>query len=368
MVQPPVARATFNVKWIGITALIALAALLAYMFSAKFIYQETVKAEESMSNSGPGTIERKQFPKGFAEQEPIADPEPVVQQQPQQNQQPAQYHAGSQPPRKEPKPLNFGFGTIEKQDAVGGGSGGITRAAARAAEPEPDLPEYARQGLSGQKRAFARNAGKDRAYVNSMLEPPLSRMMIRRGRIIPAVMTNAPSTEMPGDMFAMVTEDVKDSLTGKCVLIPAGSIVSGEMNDMVEYGASAAQGAWTGISMATDGSWIDLGSMPATNAQGRAGLYGRVNRHNGTMALAILGSATLKLLGQAGQLMDSGGNEVTVYSAGGSAAATSVADPMSEIVTRELNRENTIDMEIGDPAPLLVKQDLYLPAQGDCDV
>lgn len=358
--------AAFNMKAVAITAAVVIAALGGYIFFANFSHNAAVEEELATTNSGESTIEPKEYPKGFAEEKPT---EKVVQQQ----QQP-QSRAAAVPVQRadppEPKAINLAFGKAEKPDVAG-----VVQAAAPGQQPRqrqdaaapPDLPDYARQGLSSQKHSFAARAGSSKAYVDAPLQDRLDEYMIRRSRLIPIVMVNAPTTDQPGDVFAMVTQDIKDSLTGRCVLIPATSIVSGEVNDTVEYGASTGQAAWTGISIAETGQFIDLGSMPATNSHGRAGLHGRVNRHHGSMALALLGSVAVKLLGQAGQIVGQSGNEVTVYSAGQTAAASSVADPLNEVVTRELNRENTIEMEIGDEGAFLVKQDLYLPPQGECD-
>lgn len=353
-------KSTFNMKLIAITALVIAGVLVGYILFGHFMYQSGVAAEESMVNSGESPIERKQYQTGFPEEERPA--ERLQQQQVQQQQR-------SNPPQRreppEPKPIVLGFGKAEKQEATS--TPAATQASARAVEPPPDRPEYSRQGLDDQKQAFARRAGGGKAYVEDVLHQPLSPLMIRRGRIIPAVLTNAPSTDMPGDVFAMVSVDIYDSLTGRCKLIPAGTIISGEMNSTVAYGEDVAQAAWTGMSIEGTGQWIDLGSMPFTNSEGRAGMHGKVDRHRDTFALALLGSLTVKMLGIAPELMSSGGNEVTVYGAGGNAAASTAADPLNEIVTRELNRENTIYGDIGDPAPFLANRDLYLPAQGDCD-
>ena len=300
MSAPEPAKPTFDFKVIGITVLVCFLLFLAYLLSARFFYQANVAAEESSENSGESPIERKQYPKGYAEERPFEQ----VQQQAAQQQQTQQTQTRSAPVHREPpekKPIVLGFGKPERRDAAAK----VTPASAEAvaAEPPPDRPEYSRQGLDDQKNRFARNAGRSKAYVEDVLHQPLSKLFIRRGRLIPAVAVNAPSTEMPGDIFAMVTEDIKDSLTGRCVLHP-GRLDNLRRNEQHRgiWGVSAAQAAWTGMSIEGTGEWIDLGSMPATNGQGRAGLYGKVDRHRGTLALALLGAVGVKLLGQAGAI------------------------------------------------------------------
>lgn len=89
---------------------------------------------------------------------------------------------------------------------------------------------------------------------------------------------------------ALVTSNVYDTATGIHLLIPQGSRLVGVYDSQVAYGQDGVQVAWTRI-IFPDASSIDLNGMAGMDAQGNAGLRGKVDRHYKRLfGMAVLSS------------------------------------------------------------------------------
>ena len=64
------------------------------------------------------------------------------------------------------------------------------------------------------------------------------------GSIIPAVLTTAINTDIPGNITARVTQNIFDSGTGRSLLIPQGSFLIGTYNSDTEHGLNRIQISW----------------------------------------------------------------------------------------------------------------------------
>jgi type IV secretory pathway VirB10-like protein len=111
-----------------------------------------------------------------------------------------------------------------------------------------------------------------------------------QGTIIPGVLETAINSDLPGFTRAVVSRDVL-SFDGKSVLIPRGSRLIGQYKSAVALGQSRAFIIWTRV-IRPDGVSIQIGS-PGTDALGRGGLEGDVDRHffrrfSGSILLSVL--------------------------------------------------------------------------------
>ena len=149
------------------------------------------------------------------------------------------------------------------------------------------------------------------------------------------------NSDLPGDVAAIITEDVRDTPTGDHVLIPAAAKLYGRYNDQLSYGQRRAQISWTRI-LFPDGSSQNIGSMAGTDGSGAAGIEGEVDRHWGAMAGAIGGTALFTVLGQAGAILRGDGGNTNIGVLGAGAAGDAAAQVGSQLITRELNRPNTL--------------------------
>ncbi len=131
-----------------------------------------------------------------------------------------------------------------------------------------------------EKQAFLGQQGSDGSNdtLLSTVRDPISPYLITAGDVIPVIMQGGADSDTPGQMVGRVVSDVYDSATGRYKLIPAHSKVVGIYDNVV----SAGQGRLPSIInriIFPDSSSISIGSMPAADQAGFAGLHDQVDRH-----------------------------------------------------------------------------------------
>ncbi len=133
-------------------------------------------------------------------------------------------------------------------------------------------------------------------YSTSVRIPQLTPYEIRVGTIIPAIMVSGINSDLPGEIIAQVSHDVRDSKTGKFVLIPQGSKLIGRYNSQVKMGQERVMIAWHRIQF-PDSSVFSLGNMGAVDLAGYAGMSDEVNNHTWSLfknafLLSVVGAGT----------------------------------------------------------------------------
>jgi hypothetical protein len=100
------------------------------------------------------------------------------------------------------------------------------------------------------------------------------------GTIIHAVLVSRIDTDYPGPIHARVTENVYDSMTGKNLLIPQGTILQGNYSSS-SIGVSKVQVAWESMIINYEGTayQVSLGGMAGVDKRGRAGISGTLDDH-----------------------------------------------------------------------------------------
>ena len=186
------------------------------------------------------------------------------------------------------------------------------------------------------------------------LEPPASRWMITAGSVIPASLLTGLDSDLPGMVLAQVTENVRDSVTGRAVLIPQGARLVGQYDSAVGYGQKRALVVWQRI-LFPGGSSLRLDNMPAGDAAGYAGLSDRVDGHGWQLVKSVVLSS---LLGVGSELGLGGGRGIV------RALRESVQENASrageQLVSRGLGVQPTIRVRPGWPVRVLVSEDLAL--------
>jgi type IV secretion system protein VirB10 len=114
--------------------------------------------------------------------------------------------------------------------------------------------------------------GSDLFYVNDNCLFP--------GTIIHAILVSRIDTDYPGPIHARVTENVYDSMTGKNLLIPQGTILQGNYSSS-SIGVSKVQVAWESMVVNYGGVayQVSLGGMAGVDKRGRAGIAGTLDDH-----------------------------------------------------------------------------------------
>ncbi len=150
---------------------------------------------------------------------------------------------------------------------------------------------YASQNMQSQKVDFLTSLPNKKIYNENTVQYPATPYILQAGSVIPAILQSRISTNLPGVITALVSQDVYDSISGKYLIIPRGSKLIGEYNSSVSFGQEQVQVKFTRL-IRPDGSSILLPNQPGTNKLGSSGLSDEVNNHWGK----IIGSAALSAL------------------------------------------------------------------------
>ena len=185
--------------------------------------------------------------------------------------------------------------------------------------------------------------------------PAPPRWTLSAGTVIAASLITGLNSDLPGMVLAQVTETVRDSATGRTVLIPQGARLLGRYDSAVAYGQRRAMLVWQRI-VFPDGSSVALGDMPATDRAGYAGLEDGVDVHTGRLLKGIALSTLLGL----GTEIGLGDDEGDLVRALRESAQGNAARAGERIVARDLEVAPTLTVRPGWPVRAIVNEDLVL--------
>lgn len=229
--------------------------------------------------------------------------------------------------------------------------------------PQEQRTEYERQNDQEQKGDFRQLHNKEESeYLGREREPARGRYEVKAGWLIPGVLEQQLNSDLPGVIRALVRENVYDTVTGKYVLIPAGSTLVGIYNSHVGYGQKALQAVWRRV-IFPDGSSLSLGGLEGDDSEGAAGFRDQVDNHWGR----IFSGALLTSLFAAGIEISQGQNSsvLTQPSYGqqiGQAVGQQVGQVGVEVTRRNLNIQPTIIVRPGYRFFVRVEKDLLFKA------
>ncbi len=101
---------------------------------------------------------------------------------------------------------------------------------------------------------------------------------ILSGSVIPAVLQTGIKSYLPGEIVAVVSEDVYSSVNGATLLIPAGARLVGTYDTQTALGINRLAVAWTRIEF-PNGTTMNLPGYEGAGGAGYAGFAGEVNDH-----------------------------------------------------------------------------------------
>jgi type IV secretion system protein VirB10 len=196
--------------------------------------------------------------------------------------------------------------------------------------------------------------------AGSSRRPAPSPWTLTAGTVIAASLITGLNSDLPGIVLAQVTENVRDSATGRTVLIPQGARLLGRYESGIAYGQRRAMLVWQRI-VFPDGSSVALDDMPATDRAGYAGLEDGVDFHTGRL---LKGIAMSTLLG-VGTEIGLGDDEGDLTRALRESAQDNAARAGDRIVARDLEVAPTLTVRPGWPVRAIVNADLVLRPWGD---
>jgi type IV secretion system protein VirB10 len=165
-----------------------------------------------------------------------------------------------------PKAASFGSAGVPSASSLSASTGSGEQSDANIQEHKESFIEKARQ------------ARDERDYSSATRAPALSKYEIKAGWDIPATLESGVNTDLPGEVKAVVRENVYDTATGQYLLIPQGSRLIGQYDNRVSYGQSRAIVIWSRL-IFPDGSSVDLDGMVGHDASGAAGFHDQVDNH-----------------------------------------------------------------------------------------
>jgi type IV secretory pathway VirB10-like protein len=224
--------------------------------------------------------------------------------------------------------------------------------------PQEQRTEYERQNDQDQKGDFGQPHKEESEYLGRQRNAALGKYEVKAGWLIPAVLEQQLNSDLPGLIRALVRENVYDTVSGKYILIPAGSTLVGIYNSHVGYGQKALQAVWRRV-IFPDGSSLSLGGFEGDDSQGAAGFRDQVDNH----WVRIFSGALLTSLFAAGIEISQGQNSsvLTQPSLGqqvGQAVGQQVGQVGVEVTRRNLNIQPTIVVRPGYRFFVRVEKDL----------
>src|SRR5579875_2454996 len=212
--------------------------------------------------------------------------------------------------------------------------------------------DYVAQNAQAAKEAFLEKArsGAKNDYLTSTRIAPLSQYEIKAG------------WDFPGELKALVAENVFDTATGRYLLIPQGSRLVGVYDSHISYGQDGVQAVWNRI-IFPDASTIDLGGMTGQDAQGYSGFRQTVDHHY----KRLIGFAALTSLFSAGFAVSQNRSQsVLTYPGPGQVAASAVGSQVAQLgaeaMRRNLNVQPTIKIPAGYQFHVRVNRDIVFDA------
>ena len=170
-------------------------------------------------------------------------------------------------------------------------------------------------------------------------------------------------SDKPGRVALMVDEDVYDSLTGDCLMIPKGSFINGGYSADVKVGQERLLVASTSLRL-PNGKSVPMNGMQGADQNGYAGFSGDVNNHfikifGASFITAIL----LKAFNSGSQTATTASaNGVTTY---GDTAGQVAATTAQAVLQRNQNIPPTITVPPGQKFLVQVTQDIVMEPYHD---
>lgn len=180
-----------------------------------------------------------------------------------------------------------------------------------------------------------------------------------KGTVIPAVLDTGINTDLPGMLKATVTTNVYSSNNGKYILVPQGSVLTGEYNSSLSYGQARIQIVWNTL-IRPDGLEVNLGSMNGIDAYGFSGQKGHRTEHPFEYLKAMGLIAMFSIIDtKAANTINAQGN---TYAQNALSDAYSAGQKLNEkIVDRALDIQPTIRVKSGTEVKLITNLTIELP-------
>ena len=234
------------------------------------------------------------------------------------------------------------------------GAGATNAGPIKAPGPEEDA----------NRRFLANAADVETSHANKIARIDA---LVPQGTMIRATLETAIQSDLPGMVKAITREDVY-SFDGRRVLIPSGTMLTGEYRSAMARGQTRVFVIWSRL-LRADGVSLALGSY-GTDSLGRSGLAGDVDEHylqrfGSSILLSVVGGGSSFLAG-----LNSAGQSVTAAAGTGSSVglqaqtqaqqttSQTFSDLANQALKDSINIPPTINVDQGTRIIVFVKRDL----------
>lgn len=207
--------------------------------------------------------------------------------------------------------------------------------------------------LADPNKAFlveASNSKTEHVYATHYGPLPY---VIGQGKFIFGTLSTAINSDLPGQIAAIVSEDVYGE-QGRKILIPKGSQLIGEYRSGLVNNQSRLFVVWTRLKE-PNGVDIQIGS-PGTDSLGQTGVTGVVDNH---YAARYLGATLIALIGAgAANVGVHGSDEYNSMAAYRQSVSQALASQASDTLNQNINIPPTIHVPQGEKIIVYVNRDL----------
>lgn len=211
---------------------------------------------------------------------------------------------------------------------------------------------------TGEEQENAANRPTDEPPPEQHSQEPT--YAINTGTIIPAALISGISSDLPGSAIAQVSKNVYDSTTGRVLLIPQGSKITGIYDTEVRFQQSRVMVQWNQITL-PDGRPVELENMLGSDQAGFAGFTGNVNNRFWQMIGAAAMTSVIGAASTYGARGDEKDQNVTLGSTATSELSRQWGQLGQEQMRRYLDVKPTIEVEPGYQFSIIVTKKLELP-------
>lgn len=219
--------------------------------------------------------------------------------------------------------------------------------------PEED---YDLQNRQVSKKNFLMNEKSANFYSSATIVPALSPYEIKAGDFIPVVVITGMNSDLYSKVIvAQVSQNIFDTVTGKYLLIPQGTVLTGVYDSNVTWGQERLLVIWQRMRF-PNGSSIRLDNMQGVDLTGQAGITGKVNNHFATLLKGVLLSSAM---GATAAIVTDNDRD-NWRSAAGQGAGQTIVEVGDKFATKALDRPPTIEIKAGDRSNVMIHSDVIL--------
>lgn len=211
------------------------------------------------------------------------------------------------------------------------------------------------QNRQNSKKNFLFNEAQKALYSTSTIVESISPYELKTGDFFPAVVETAMNSDIYSKVIvARVSQNIYDTVTGKYLLIPQGTTLTGVYDSNITWGQDRLLVIWQQLRF-PNGDMLVLDNMQGVDMIGQAGIPGKVNNHFATLLKGVLLSSAM---GAAMAITTADDDDWR--SDAGEGAGLAIVQIGDKYTTKALDRQPTIMIKAGDRFNVMVHSNLIL--------